>query len=345
MIAFSVFISVVGVGFIFASWLFSGTVQIEQSLNEPPKILEIVVDGGNLSKYNYPDIGEGGIDVPAELPVRIECETTISRVRARFTLNLDGVAHESVACSFEVRVAAEPRGAHPAKLLMRAQDDGRILDEEPFAVRPVERRDAIRVTHLVPIDVEDAPPAPTGLRAPEQVRAWGKLWLTDAPKKSADLVVLVFVGRVGGSGDLELAVDRAALSNGTLEPNLASLVPYRTFGPGGGVYYFRTPNAVTIGTAIDGGKLFRLVAAVMTREASSRFVAEHVQVVESTSGKAFTVQWKPATTTALGNLAFRGLVSEDLRVIREGGVGARPAGRVNLGTPQAPAPTGLPATE
>ena len=311
---------VIGLGAALLTWLFGGYVNLRAKIFKDPKIFDIRVDGASIVKNAPPDVMNGVVEVPVGAIAPVTCETTVSLTEATFSATWgDAAGNNTVVpdrgCQFPVPAPANPGERRDVVLRMIDVATNAIIDEKTVVLRAVPARSAIVISHVPPDGREKDPPPAFDLRVSKQVRVLGKVFLPRFEEGEADLRVLVFVGPYGEPPVLQAALDPKALAQGRLEANLARLQRYRTFGPKGAGFYYMTPLPVAVGGPGDGAHVFRLVAAVVEAGAVDDLLHRHMEVGRLPGGEV-RLDVHGWTLEDVRKVAWKGLVSEDMRVIR-----------------------------
>lgn len=306
---------VLAVGVALLSWLFGGYVNIRALIFKEPKIFDIRVDGASIAKNAPPDILGGVVEVPAGATVPVTCETTVSLTEAEFTARWDDTTQPDKGCVFQVPAPAVPGERRRVVITMTSKATGDTIDVKTVVIRAVPAESVVLISHVPPDGQEKDPGPGTDLRVSHRVRVLGKVLLPKVSDADPELRVLVFHGLLEDPAVLQAAIDPVALGEGRLEANAAKLSSYRTFGPKGSGFYYMTPLPVSIGGPRDGARVFRLVAAVVEAKDVDAVLRGHMEVTRLPDGQ-IRHDVRALTLEEIRRLAWRGLVSEDIRVIR-----------------------------
>ncbi len=304
--------------FLLLLYMFSGQISQTANIFQPPHFHYILVDDALSAKLSFPDLVEGTVQVPAGLPASVKCEATMSRTPASWTLRVGDRVETKTTCDFTLTAPSVPGEVMPFEVELLDRESGLKMHSQKLALAAVPAEDTLQLTHVVPFGTEGTPGVETGLNAAHRSSVLGKLFVLEAPPAKDDLRVLVFVGRVDEAMRLQAAVDMEAMSKGELVAIQTPLTEYRGFGQKGKGYFFQSPTAVWIGDAKDRGVVFRLVTAVFTKSEAETFLRRHLNLVLIGDGpkKRARLEVRPASIEELRKVAFRGLVSSDLHLVR-----------------------------
>jgi hypothetical protein len=296
------------------AWFFSGYRNQRDRIFGEPKIFDVQIDGATVSQNNYPDVVNSVVRVPVGKTVTVSCESTYKREEVRFEARFGEALSPSDDCKFTTTAPSVPGQTQSISITMVSRKDGSKLDEESVEIRSEAAAPHVHITHLV--DALKNEPIPSdGLYVPHEARVVGKLFVTEEPKEAADLRVAILIGRVDDPLGFLVALDPKEVAKGNVVAVSGALEPYRRYGEGGRGYYFQSGAPVAFGKVADSNVVFKAVAVVLTKTDLDA-LARRAWVIDPKAIGEKAIRAHGVTLAEVRNMAWQGLVSEDIRLVR-----------------------------
>jgi hypothetical protein len=291
-------------------WFFGDYTNLRESKFKEPKIFDISVDGAVVSQNNFPDVANSVVRVPAGAKVSVTCESTWSVKIVRFEAKLGGAQESSDQCRFTIDAPLKPGDRKPIALAMIERETGEKLDLESLEIVATTPEPMVRITHVIGTEPR-ASGEEQSLYVTHEAKLLGKVWLMKEPAEAGELVIGILTHRADDPTGWVVAMEGEGQA---AKPISATLEPYRKFGEEGRAYYFHTGGLIEFGEKSDANVIYKAVAVVARKADLEMLAARSWQAArEGEPMKARGVTLKEAKA-----LAWNGLLSDDLRLVRLG---------------------------
>jgi hypothetical protein len=276
-----------------------------------PALLHVRVDSRATKR--------GGTPVPVmagEMPVKLSCEKVAPRAEAGtafFKLAVGSTAQEIPSCEHSFSISAGVGELVPLSLeywLAAPDGERRRVDSWETLLTVIPGGETARI-HAFESGSGDPLPLVT---VPSRVIPYVDMAVALGELTPQDLVVVFFVERQGaGQPILQLVGDEN--QPGSFEANQAPLTRYREYGPRLTACAAWPEVPIILGEPHEWRVLFEVSAAVLRKKDLPALVERTMKLRGVEGGKA-RLQALPITREELTRLAYHGLLSEAIRVVR-----------------------------